>query len=228
MVIVYLPLLFALAVGLIEYFTKRVDLRKKSYIKKVISFSAGVSITYALLELFPLLTEAAFAINKLLFLSVLFGFVAHHIIEKEIYQHNKRFHLVKIISIEENIFYYIYHVILGIVLVTFTTGSVILGAFLFVSILSYTVVSNLPGKPLKSAKRALLLSSSTLLGTLFATFIWVNRAPWLEFSLVGLATGVLLFTVTRHHIPFGRKGEIRYFTAGFIFFAILIVLSWYI
>ena len=225
---IYLPLIFALGIGLVEYWSKRVDLRHKSYIQKLVSFSAGVSITYALLELFPLFTEAAFAINKLLFLSVLFGFTIHHFIEKEIYQHNKRFHLIKTISLEENIFYYVYHLILGIVLVTFTKQSLVVGTLFFFSILSYTIVGNLPSFPHKSSKKALLLSSSTLIGTLFATLVWVNRAPWIEFALIGLATGVLLFTVTRHHIPFGRKGSVGYFALGFIFYSVLIISSWYI
>ena len=82
-------------------------------------------------------------------------------------------------------------------------------------------------KPHSSKLKTALMSSSTVIGVLL-DIIWTNIPQWFEFSLVGLATGVLLFTVTRHHIPFGRKGEIKYFSAGFISFALLIVLSWYI
>ena len=224
----YLPITFALLVGLTYYWSNKFEVKHKKYYNKIISFSAGVSITYLLLELLPTFNEVAFQINQLLFISVLFGFIIHHIIEKRIYLHNKSHELIKKLNMEENVFSFVYHVILGIVLVSFYQEDFVQGILFFVSIVSYTLVSTLPTTPHKSEKKAIFLACSTLLGVLFATFVWINRALWIEFLLIGFAAGVLLFTIVRHHIPEGRKGHIGYFTIGFIVYSLLIIGSWYI
>ncbi|MDP3734269.1 MAG: hypothetical protein Q8R37_03490 [Nanoarchaeota archaeon] len=223
-----LSLLFAAIVMAVEYWSKKIDVRHKRYIEKLISFSAGVSITYALLGLLPFFAETALAIDKLLFFSLVFGFAIHHIVEKKIYQYNHRFQLLKVISLEENIFYYIYHFILGIVLVTLTQQDMTAGILLFVSIIFYTIIHNLPQESYKNKLKALFLSTSTLVGAIFAVFIWTQRALWIEFSLIGMATGVVLFTVTRHHLPFGRKGDVRYFILGVISYTALLILKGYV
>ena len=228
MVAKIVPILFAVIVGIIYYISNRLDIKHKPYYHKILSFSAGVSITYLLLDLFPTFTEVAFMINKVLFVSVLIGFIIHHLIEKEIYIHNKNHDLIKKLTEEEHIFSFMYHIILGIVLVTFTEQSLVRGVLFLVPISTFVLVSTLPTKPHISLSKALLLSSATLLGVLFAAFVWIQRPLWLEFSLVGLAIGVLLFTVIRHHIPFGRKGRIGYFTVGFLLYSVLIISSWYI
>ncbi|HIJ11181.1 TPA: hypothetical protein HA278_03940 [Candidatus Woesearchaeota archaeon] len=227
MVGVFIPIALAIVVGLVEIWSKQFNLRKKPYDKKLMSFFAGISITYILLELFPRFTEAAVLINKYVFLSVLVGFITHHLVEKEIYKHNHRHELIKMLSLEERIFYFIYHFIFGVVLVTVLNQSFVGGMLFFVSILSYTLVSNLPASKHRSFERVIFYSSSTLLGVLFHLFIWKTIPHWLEISLIGLAVGVLLFTVTRHHIPFGRKGKTGWFTAGFIAYSLLIIISWF-
>ncbi len=228
MVNVFIPILLAMCVGLTEYNAKRFNVRGKSHTSKLLSFSAGVSITYLLLELFPMFTEGAFRHSRLLFISVLLGFIGHHLIEKQIYQHNTKHDLVKMLTLEEHSFYYAYHVILGIVLVAFTQFSIVRGLLLFFTMISFTIVSNLPSHPHTSKQKALFLSSSTLLGVLIGIFANPFMPEWFEFTLIGLATGVLLFTVTRHHIPFGRKGKIGYFTIAFILYSALIIMSWFI
>ena len=224
---VVIAVFFALVISFTEYVSKKLNIRHKSYYSGILSFSAGVSTTYVLLELFPLFSEAAFSINKLLFLSLLGGFISHHLAEKTIYKHNRSNELVKMLSLEENVFYYTYHVILGIVLVVLINQSFVEGLFFAVSIFAFTIVSNLPSTPHHSQKRMFFLSSSTFVGTLVGLFIWRLIPPWLQFTLIGLVTGVLLFTITRHHIPHGRKGRIGYFVFGFVLYSILIVGKWF-
>ena len=195
MVNVFIPILLAVVIGVVDFLSKRFHVKNKKYLHKVLSFSAGVSITYLLLELLPLFTEAAFKINKLLFVTLLFGFISHHLAEKQIYQHNVKHDLVKMLTLEEHVFYFVYHIILGTVLVTFTQNSVVQGLLLFFSIITFTAVSNLPSLIHKSIKKAIFLSSSTLIGVLIAISLWGFIPEWIEFSLVGFAAGVLLFTV---------------------------------
>jgi hypothetical protein len=222
-----LPIIFAIIAGATYYYANKFDLKRKIYYHKVMSLFAGISITYVLLELFPTFTEGSFLISKLLFLFVAFGFISHHIIEKYIYQHNKMKEMVKILSFEENVFTFVYHIILGIMMVTFIQKDIIQGVLFFIPLISYTFVSTLPTSPHVSNKKSILLASSTLFGVLLALFIWTSRPAWAEFALIGFSLGVLLFTVIRHHIPFGKKGRIWHFSIGFLIYTVLIVASWY-
>ncbi len=224
----FIPIIFAVVVGIVYYASNQMDIKHKSYYPKILSFSAGVSITYLLLDLFPTFTEVALSINKIMFVSVLVGFIMHHLIEKEIYIHNRRHDLVKRLKEEEHVFSFVYHVILGIVLVTFAEQSIVRATLFFIPIASFVFVSTLPTRPHERPIKSFLLAGATLIGVLFALFVWTQRSVWAEFILVGLATGVLLFTIIRHHIPFGRKGKIGYFTLGFILYSVLIVSSWFV
>jgi hypothetical protein len=222
-----LPLIFAIIIAITHYQTGIIKLKKKHYSYKILSFSAGISITYVLLELFPTFTEVALSISKLLFVSILLGFILHHLIEKEIYKHNRDHDLIKLLSLEENLFSFVYHVILGFVLFTLAKESAIEGILAFIPILTFTLVSTLPMAPNPNKSRTLLMSLSTVIGV-FIAYFWKTIPLWFEYSLIGLATGVLLYTVIRHHIPFGRKGRIGYFTAGFVLYSLFIILTWYV
>ena len=222
----FVPVLLAIIVGVVEYFSKRINLSGKKYSSKILSFSAGVSITYLLLELLPNFMEAALGFNKYLILALPLGFISHHFIEKEIYKHNYKHDLVKMLTLEEHLFYFFYHILLGTVIVTFSLESTTKVLLLFFTILSFTAVSNLPSLKHRSVQRALFLSTSTLIGVLLALSIWRFVPQWVHFSLVGFAAGILLFTIIRHHIPFGRKGRIGYFSVGFILYSIIIMASW--
>mgnify|MGYP007077397687 CR=1 FL=1 len=224
----FLPIMFSAVVSVVYYLSNRFKIKKKDSKHRIISFSAGVSITYLLLEFFPRFTEGALGIHRLLFLSVLFGFTIHHIIEKEIYIHHSKHGLIKMLSLEENVFSYLYHIIVGGVLVYLTRQSVVEGFLYFITILSYTFVSTLPTKPHQSKYKAMLLASSTVVGAIFMTLSYQYMAEWMHLLLMGLAIGVLIFTVTRHHIPFGRNGRADYFTLGLILYAALIMASWFV
>ena len=104
MIETYFPLLFAVIVALTHYFTNILNIKHKPYYQNILSFASGISITYVLLELFPTFTEIAQSISKFMFITILIGFIIHHLIEKRIYQHNHRAELVKLLSLEDNIF----------------------------------------------------------------------------------------------------------------------------
>ena len=222
----YLPILLAVIISFAYYYSNKYTIKHEEWNKKIVSFSAGVSITYVLLELFPTFTESALSIHKILFISIPIGFIIHHIIEKEIYMHNIKRELVRMLTLEEHVFSFAYHFIIGIILVTFAKGSAAQAVLFSIPMLSYTFLSNLPASPHPLKIKALFLSSATILGTLLA-LVW-KMPSWFEVSLIGVAVGVLLYTVIRHHIPFGKKGKTGYFTIGFIIYSALIILSWYI
>jgi hypothetical protein len=224
----YLPLILAVIIAITFYYSNKYKIKHKEWNKRIISFSAGVSITYVLLELFPTFTEGALTINKLLFLSLPLGFIIHHVIEKEIYKHNKSHDLIRMLSLEEQIFSFGYHIIIGMVLVTFVKADILSGFLFLVPVLSYTFLSNLPADRHTSRIKAVLLSGSTIIGVLIGVLINGFVPIWVDFMLIGLVTGVLLYAIIRHHIPFGAKGKLGYFTASFVIYSMIIVASWYI
>lgn len=223
-----LPIIFSFLIGFTYYFSNQFSLPKRRFGKVLTSFSAGVSIVYLLLELFPRFTENALQIDKLVFISLPVGFIIHHLIEKEIYMHNHHHQIVKKLNSAERWFSFVYHIVLGIVLVAVFNESSVQAMLLFVTIAAFTFISTLPTIPHKKVGLAILLSSATLIGTLFHMYVWKNIPAALEYTLVGLAIGVLLFTIVRHHVPWGRHGHIGAFSVGFTLYSFLIIVSWYI
>jgi hypothetical protein len=224
----YLPLILAAIISITYYYSNRYNIKHKEWNKRIVSFSAGVSITYVLLELFPTFTEGALILNKLLFLAIPIGFITHHIIEKEIYKHNRSHELIKMLSLEEQIFSFCYHLIIGFVLVFFVKADIFGGILFLIPMMSYTFLSNLPTDKHHSRTKAVLLSGSTIFGVLIGVLVNSQIPIWVNFMLIGLVTGILLYTIIRHHIPFGAKGKLGYFTLSFFIYSIMIVISWYI
>lgn len=222
----YIPLLFALVIAITHYVTSRMhhDCGMRHF--KIISFSAGVSITYVLLELLQNFIEAALHIHKLVFIFLLMGFSIHHLIEKETYQHKSKQDLRRYLSFEEEAFSFFDQVVLGFVLVSLFKENFVSGAIAFLPILAFTIVSALDTKHSTVAKTA-IAASATVVGTLINLALG-DLPAWLHVSLLGLASGLVLFTVTRHHLPFGRDGRPIYFVLGVAASSLIIITTWYI
>ena len=225
---VYLAVLLSVVIGIMQFWGNRLEIKNKERSYKIISFSAGVTITYIFLELLPMVTQVAVSFSNYLFLSVLLGFVIHLFTEREIYKHNHNHKLVRMINLEENIFYFMHHIIIGIVFASFMNKSLVHGLLFFLSIMIYSFVSNLPTAPHRPLAKAIFLASSTLCGSIIGIFLLevIQIADWIQFAFIGITTGILFFTVTRHQIPFERRGKLRYFSLGAFIYTLLIMVSW--
>jgi len=228
--IYFIAVVLSIVIGAVHILGNRLAIQNKEHNLKLISFAAGVSITYIFMELIPMITEAAILINRYLFLSALAGFSIHLFVERLIYKHNVKRGITKMMGNEENIFYFAHHFILGIIFVTFLEENLIRGLLFFFIIMVYIFVSNLPTPLERSIKKEIFFSSSTLLGTLFGILLVnvLSMSDLIMFALIGISTGILFFTITRHQIPFYKKGKLRYFTLGSVIYAVIIILSWYI
>jgi hypothetical protein len=213
---------FGIIIGIAHYFNELFSLKSEKYRNKVISFSAGISITYIFLHLLPEFIAAQ--ASRFIFLSILFGFVIFHIVEKYIYQHSPEDKLLKELAVEDSITSFIYHFVIGIILVGFVNQGINQGILFFIPVLLFTTVSTLPVDMTKSKIIKVILAVSTLLGILFAKFIYPNIDPTLYYILLGLVIGTLLFTVTRHSIPKNKEGKPLFFILGMIIYTILIYL----
>ena len=73
--------ILALILSIVDFFTEGFFSKASPNKMKFISVSAGVSVSYIFLILLPEIYLRSMEINRLLFLTVLFGFGIFHIIE---------------------------------------------------------------------------------------------------------------------------------------------------
>ena len=90
MIIEIIAISMAVGIGLAQYYSKRFSKYCQPFYTEILSFSAGISVTYIFLDMFPHFTQRAAGLSEFLFFSVFFGFVLIHLIEKHIYKHEKK------------------------------------------------------------------------------------------------------------------------------------------
>ena len=198
----------------------------KQYQTEIRSLAAGVSLTYLLIYLLPELYGGVVEVERLLFLFVLLGATAFHLIEKYLYQHERKEKLIFEIRAAHTIFFFIYHFIIGIILVAINAVSYISGLLFFIPILFYTVASQVSLHQLHAniTERMvvrLILSSSTLFGVVLATLFSVPTRIY--FPLLAFIAGALLYNVMVDVIPKEKEGNILFFLFGTIAYTAVIL-----
>lgn len=215
--------ILAIILGLAQYWSEDFCLKCHTGFRRFISFAAGISISYVFLDLFPKFTEGAAEISELLFLSVLAGFVVFHLIEKYIYLYAPEDKLAGELAIEDSMVSFIYHFFIGILLVQLSGLGITEGLLFFIPIFFFTVISTLPVEASSRESVKIIVSSSTLVGVIFAHYLF-NITQTMFFTLLGFIGGALLFTVIRHSMPFGREGKPFYFFIGVVLYSLLILM----
>ena len=128
------------------------------------------------------------------------------------------------LALEDSVISFIYHLVIGIILVSFINQGLGQGILFFIPVFLYTAVSTLPVDISQSKIINLVVSSSTFLGVLIGGGFYQNAHPIVYLALLGFIIGALSFTVFRHSIPQGSKGKPLLFTIGVILYAIVIFL----
>ena len=130
---------------------------------------------------------------------------------------------------EHSIVFFIYHFILGIILVQLLSVSLVKGLLFFIIILFHSTLSTASLKEIhqKMVKKKIfkiILSVSTLIGIVFALFI--NLPQVIHFILIGFIAGALLYIVVRDVIPKQADSKLMYFLFGALLYMVLIMLTW--
>ena len=215
-------IIFGMIMGLTHYFSEFIELKK--YCNELVSISAGISLTYIFLRLFPEFSKGASQESQFLFLSIIIGFTLLHVIENHIYKHTSRYERFKELMIEDSIISFLYHFVIGMMMVSFFSRGLSHGILFFIPVILYTAVSTLPVDRTTSNTIKIIVAFSTLLGILFSLFIYKQMSQIVYLTLLGLIIGILSFTVTRHLIPKGKKGKPLFFLIGVIAYSALIFL----
>jgi hypothetical protein len=226
-----LAVILGLVLAVVHYFSERIEPRDPVKRHKLVSFVAGISITYIFLQLFPKVYIGIESLHEFLFLFILAGFACFHLIEKHIYQHESKEILHEDLRITHSAMFFFYHLVIGILLVELVSINLVGGILFFIPILFHTAVSSASLKGIHVSIREsillkILLSFSTLFGVIIAYFISVP--PHVLYSFLGFVLGSLLYVVIRDSIPKETEGKAIYFVLGIIAYAFIIGFTWFI
>lgn len=209
-----LAAILAFVLALVQFFSEQIIDTCRKYYTHVISFSAGISVTYVFVDLFPRFSTEVVETNQFLFVTVLVGFIFVHLIEKYVYQHSIDNLVDDRIEVINQLLSIVYHIVLGIVIFDFSEESVLQALLLFVPIVIFTGVSTLPVRQHSSSLIRFLVSLSTLAGVIMAWALFDHIQGVILSGLIGFVIGGLLFSVIRHSIPWGKEGKPFFFIIG--------------
>jgi hypothetical protein len=108
----------AISISIVQYFGEYFNQFFGNYLPYVLSFSAGISLTYIFIDLFPYFTSKAIFVDDSLFILLLLGFALINLIEKHIYQYSIDKNIKKEFLILNQISSISYYFIIGILVYT--------------------------------------------------------------------------------------------------------------
>jgi len=220
-----LSILFSFIVSIADYISDEIIPNLVEKKTDLISFTAGISVTYIFLELLANLYDGIAYLDRYIFLFLLAGFIIFHLAEKHIYQHVQnhkktdltRIHLAGL---------FVYHFIIGILLVAFTERSIIEGFLLLVPVSLHTALSNLGSHEIEDYVKKVYFSLASVYGAVIA---FVFRFPETVIAaLTSFIAGVLIYIVVRETIPKDKEGNAKMFVMGAVLYALLIIVTWLI
>lgn len=224
-----IAIIFSALLGVAHYISDKIDIERTPHKMRMVSFTAGIFITYLFLNLFPHLYLDSEYLTRLALVFVLAGFSIFHVIEKYLYKHASKDRLRKDLREIHAIMFFIYHFVIGVILVSITATGFIQGALLFIPIFSFSVVSSISVKEIHNVVREnramkFLLSISTPLGASLAMLFPLPTI--LYYGLLGFIAGTLLYVIITESLPREKMGEPLFFVLGVFLYTILIGLTW--
>ncbi len=222
-----LTLIYGLIISILHYLSDFISLKFIKYKEKILSFGAGISITYLFLELLPQMHEATKSLRGIGYISILVGFALFHLIEKYVYQHSKREERIEKLRHIHSAGFFIYYFIIGVVLYYFIERSPVEGTLFLIPLVFHSAVSSASFQEIHKKLREkqhvrLFLSSSTIMGVLIAIYIGVSQNIY--YAMLGFVVGVLFYIIIKDILPEQKEGDPKYFLAGMILFVLLLLI----
>lgn len=233
---IWLGLILAFLLGLLHFFSEEFYLKYfQEHHKALMSFAAGVSVTYLLTHLIPdiLLESLKFEIlqSKLIFSYLLAGFVVFHLVEKYVQQHVKSKMLLKDLRWIHFVSLFVYHAVIGIMIIHYAEEGFKYAFFFAVPVALNLVVLNISfhnvhkedSRPKGNYIFNIIGSLAVLAGAIFAL---KYKLP-LSIVLSGAAfvAGSLMFIVIRETVPKEKEGSGWIFLLGILVYWLLVYVS---
>lgn len=241
-----IPLMLAAILSFISFFQEVFCLYCSVHRKRLISFAAGISVTYVMIVLLPEINQGVYYLDRIMFFFVLIGFVAFYLIEKHVFQHTNRDKLYHELTIVHRGSLFIYHILVGIVIVRLVRDNVFSGILFFLPLVFHSAINDIVvhrsheilheknhklrrhalRKRLMHPIKKLLFASSTIIGVLIA--LTVAIPPQIGFAFTGLVAGMLFLLVIRESLPADKEGDATFFVIGVVVYSITIAFTWLI
>ena len=222
---IVLPIIFSLILAAVHFFNEKIQIRQEYVRIRVISFVAGISVTYVFLNLLPEVYKGFEIVDRLIFIFLLGGFTAAHVTEKYVYQHSAPQTLRANLGGLHSLAFFLYHFFIGVILVDLSKSSSIGSVLFFLPVLFYSAVGLLSLEKIhpKIWERPVvkfILSLSTLAGVLFAdAFLGIQPI----FSLLfGFIVGVFLYVALIDFVPKEARGRPEYFALGVLIYTLIL------
>jgi hypothetical protein len=226
----YLAIFYGLILTVVHYYADRFNAFCRGAKDELLSFTAGISLTYICLKLLPESTKALEYDTRNIFVFILLGLVINHVIEKYVYQHTSRRKLLRAIKEAHSLAFFIYHLVIGVIMVYITRWNGFFGATLFlVPMFFHTGISKVSIEEIHVLAKGhpiirIILSASTFIGVMIA--VLTNLPAILSYYALGFVIGALLYIVIRDEIPEKKKGKLHYFVIGVLLYSTFIFFTW--
>lgn len=221
-----LPILYSLILAAVHFFNERIQIKQEYVRVRIISFIAGISVTYVFLNLLPEVYSGYLLFNRFIFVSLLGGFTLAHVTEKYIYQHSAPQTLRENLGGLHSLAFFVYHLFIGVILVNLDRVSKLDSVLFFLPVLFYSSVGLLSlekihPKVWEKPGVKFILSLSTLFGVLFADYFLNFQSV---FNLLfGFVVGAFLYIVLIDFVPREAKGRPVYFALGVLIYTLILV-----
>lgn len=221
-----LALAFATLLAVTHYIAEHIELDAAGQ-DVIASFAAGISVTYILIELLPLLAARFDFTTRPDFIPVLAGFAGFHIGEKYIRQHERSDTLHHELKEWHAFGVGLYYFTIGVILVSLARESIVAGTLFFIPIMFNAWASILSFGEIHEALRErgttlFLVSTAAITGVVLALLTPIPRR--VEVTLFGFVVGVLFYTVLRDSIPPGKSGRLSWFIAGTVGYTTILLI----
>lgn len=218
-----LGFLLAAALSFADFLSASIRLHARK--AQLVSFAAGVSISYIFLILLPEVYTFEIAHHdKYLFLATLFGFSIFHIADKYVHEKYKGIKYKNVHHMLHANMSFLNMFIVGFLLVRFAQNSMSEGLALFIPILFHVIIDTLPHRINKHVLNRFFYSVAPLFGALLAFF--TNTGRVVNIILLSFVGGAILYTVIREDLPEGGKGRVYFFIMGTVFFIAIAFIFW--
>ncbi len=224
-----IALIFGIILALIQYHANKMSGFYLKHRRTLSTFSAGIVLSYLVLQLLPAIYQVQGRLSKFVYLSMLGGIALVFLLDKHISRHRFKYKIRSEIREEHAVSLFVYHILLGIAFIGFSESFLDLLLF-FIPLALFGTFSSFSIKEIYDIEReadsvTATLSGSILIGMILATIIPVSRL--LYFPLLGLMAGSILYIILNDVF---REPERKnsYFFFGILIYSAIIGLMWWI
>lgn len=199
------------------------------YREQIVSFGAGVSISYIFMKLLPEFQRIASESSELIFAFPLIGFSSLHLMEKYLAKSSlPKKKLQKDYRELHSAFLFLYNGALGYLVASLLAESTVSGILFFLPIILHVAVSSFSFSELhESLTENLLLKIGLSLAPVLGVLIHnIGLVANHQFNLVfGTVIGMFFYVAIRDSIPDGDKGQPAEYLAGMAIYLTVILIA---